>query len=198
KDAGVYAGNLGVVFDARDGMFDAESMMQKLNVLPGDSPIKVFFIVGSEEIDTRGAIKIVVTDDKELTNILSSELEKYEIDHNYNASIAIIESRIEIAVSNLTKAEDKFNFLIAGENEEVLKVRANMPALNMLNLMVKLASQNQATVMTIDCAKDTNEALSKLKEKLGHLLRFIPITAQEIWRYISEFITTVQATARAL
>ncbi|MFH1593800.1 MAG: hypothetical protein ABID09_03785 [Candidatus Omnitrophota bacterium] len=200
KETGVLDGKFGIVFVARNAEFDIDKMAKALDKVRGDpktSPVQVFFVVNKREDAPQGTIPVVVESGEEMFAAISSELKAHGVKNNSYASIAIAELDILLAEKHLEINEhnenDRFNFMIMGNDEKVREEQAALPALNLINVMIKLVSQEKTTVMALGCNK---RSLSIL-EKLGGMIRLIPITPMEIIRYITEFIFATREAERA-
>ena len=82
--------------------------------------------------------------------------------------------------------ENSLNILMA--NREALKDETGaLPYLNVLNLLGRIATANQVSVMTVGCSEKT---LNGLQNILHGVMRLIIIRAARISEEIRDFITT--------
>jgi len=209
KEAGIYNENIGLVLDARAGGFNIDSAKDTFGKLPKDSPIKVFVIVDSDDektfdsIQKFGAIPISVVKDEaadRLLNKIERALKDNGVASNANASIAIPELQSELAIAHYETTQspnNMFNFAIAGEDILQSKTQS-LHELALLDLLARLASQNQPSVMAIGCRDSLFETLSSLQERIQTVLKLIRIKAEDIEEKITTFISALGSLTKSL
>jgi hypothetical protein len=116
-----------------------------------------------------------------------------------HASIGLNEKNAQAAIAHIDANGDKaFNLLIANLERAEDQDKASLPALNVINILAKLATQKELSVMAVGCGDETVGRLTGLVQRLKNILRLIIIAREDIGRRVREFIISFTETSRSL
>jgi len=207
-----YDTRLGVVIDARKGSYDVKGMIAEIKKVAasGSSPVKYMIIAETGSAIQRdieeaaasypGMICVAVSKGDDVLQKVSDIAKSNGITNNSASSIALTENNIAvieghyIANSDISKSQDRFNFLVSPASSD-----GNIPAATLLNLLIKLASKDQTSVMLVGCAPDTESIFRRMQENvLKGALMLVRIAKLEIEKIVRDYLASAKASAQSL
>ena len=91
--------------------------------------------------------------------------------------------------------------MIANKDNAIVKGKEDqIPAAALINLLIKIASRDETTIMAIGCDEDseTMRVLNNIQDMLKGVLRLIKIVKFEIDKIFREYLSAIKETGRAL
>jgi hypothetical protein len=205
RETGVLASDCAAVVDLRSEEFNTKGMREAINRIAsaGQSPLKIYAIAdkSSAGLDELKNVAIIYAEGRigeDLFAHVRGELENKGIKASH-ASIGLNEKNAQAAIAHIDANGDKaFNLLIANLERAEDQDKASLPALNVINILAKLATQKELSVMAVGCGDETVGRLTGLVQRLKNILRLIIIAREDIGRRVREFIISFTETSRSL
>jgi len=200
KEAKVFTEDLELVMDCRTGGFDAKQMLnairQAYERMPM-APVKYVLMVNEGvnlAVVGRYANKVSVVASGRDPN------EKFTLNDMSKAAVATTESNAGFVIDYYERMQGRdrngrFNAFIVNtslmdlERSPGAYENARMAAF--FSVMMRLASQDQTTVITAGCSKTT---ISSLQEMLKSGFRLIRLAKLEIDKLVTQFLAAISAT----
>ncbi len=206
RTAGAFKGDCATFIDLRSVKgFNLNDMIQAVkNMARGagaGSPLKIGIVVDTKVDPIKGVDIISDNTGRSAFDVVGEYARMKGID-TQNISIGVPENDENIAAAESyirTNLKSASSILIANaDGLNKAEDKAAIPALNIINLLGKLATAQELNVMTIGCSTENVGKFASLMQQLNGILRLIVIAKEDIGRRVKEFIGAMQATARSL